>query len=197
MPATSTGDGSTFTDGQFTITSETALNPDDSRISGPVNVTDGPDGPRLWTALDAAITPAGDSTPRDGAAWFKLDPARQRIANQGYVAARGAYLLYPAMDARAGVAGMTFTVTSATVNPAIAFTTLGSRFVTELVPGASPHQSFSDSPPFNSPRWGDYSFAVPDPDGPGMWFATEYIPPKADQAVDDNWGTFVFELNGH
>jgi hypothetical protein len=197
VPATSTGDGSTFTDGQFTITSETALNPDDSRISGPVNVTGGRGGLRLWTALDAAVIPARDSTPRDGAAWFEIDPARQRIVDQGNVAVRGAYLLYPAMDARAGVAGLTFTVTSATINPAIAFTTLGSRFVTELVPGTSPHQSFSDSPPFNSSRWGDYSFAVPDPDGPGMWFATEYIPPKADQAVDDNWGTYVFELNGH
>lgn len=197
IPATSTGDGSTFTDGQFTITSEPALNPDDSRISGPVNVSHGWDGLRLWTSLDAAVTPAGDSTQRDGVAWFEIDPARQRIVNQGYVAVRGVNLIYPAMDENAGVAGLTFTATSATINPSIAFTTVGSRFVTDLAPGTSPHQSFSDSPPFNQARWGDYSFAVPDPDGPGMWFATEYIPPKADQAVDDNWGTFVFELNGH
>jgi hypothetical protein len=197
VPATSTGDGSTFTDGQFTITSETALNPDDSRIAGPVNVSDGPGGIRLWTALDAAVTPAGDSAPRDGAAWFEIDPARQRIVSQGTVAARGASLLYPAMEARAGVAGLTFTITGPKINPSIGFTTVGSRFITDLAPGTSPHQSFSDVPPFNSPRWGDYSFAVPDPDGPGMWFATEYIPPKADQAVDDNWGTFVFELHGH
>jgi hypothetical protein len=196
VPATSTGDGSTFTDREFTITSETALNPDDSRISGPVNVSDGSAGLRLWTSLDAAVTPAGDPAVRDGAAWFEINPASQRIVDQGYVAARGANLLYPANETRAGVAGMTFTITGPTINPSIGFTTLGSRFITDLVPGTSPHQSFSDSPPFNSARWGDYSFAVPDPDGPGMWFATEYIPPKADQAVDDNWGTFVFELNG-
>ena len=43
VPATSTGDGSTHvyngSGGKMTITSETALNPDDSRISGPVEVT--------------------------------------------------------------------------------------------------------------------------------------------------------------
>jgi len=47
------------------------------------------------------------------------------------------------------------------------------------------------------PRWGDYSFAAADPDGSGIWLATEYIPPAAFQAVDDNWGTFVFEVPGH
>ena len=44
----------------FPITSETALNPDDSRASGPVEVTRNVfGGIQLWTALDAALTPRG------------------------------------------------------------------------------------------------------------------------------------------
>jgi hypothetical protein len=197
VPATSTGDGSTFTSGPFTVTSETALNPDDSRVSAPVSVTRAPDGSiRLWTALDAALTPSGDTAVRDGAAWFEINPARQRIAAQGYVAVRGAYLLYPALEERGGTAAMVFTITSATINPSAAFTTLGSRTVTTVAAGAGPHQSFSDSPPFSQARWGDYSFAVPDPGSDGIWLATEYIPPAADQAVLDNWGTYLIEVRG-
>ncbi len=198
VPATSTGDGSTFSSPPFTITSENALNPDDSRISGPVNVTAAPDGVRLWTALDAAVTPSGDTTARDAAAWFEIDPAVHRVVDQGYVSERGAYLLYPALEVRNfGPAAMVFTVTSATINPSAALATLGSNKITIVAAGAAAHQSFSDAPPFNSARWGDYSFAVPDPDNGGVWLATEYIPPAASQAVDDNWGTEVFEVNGH
>lgn len=198
VPATSTGDGSTFSHPPFTITSETALNPDDSRISGPVSVTSGVAGIRLWTALDASLTPNGDSAVRDGAAWFEIDPAAQQVVNQGYVAAIGAYLLYPALGVGAsGATAMVFTVTSGTINPSAAFTTLGSPTITTVAAGNAPHQSFSDAPPFNQPRWGDYSFAVTDPDNGGVWLATEYIPPPAFQAVDDNWGTDVLEVTGH
>ena len=58
VPATSTGDGSTTTVNGTVVTSETALNPDDSRLSGPVEVTRGNGGHiQLWTALDAAVSP--------------------------------------------------------------------------------------------------------------------------------------------
>ena len=198
VPATSTGNGSTTTVGKYTVTSETALNPDDSRMSGPVNVTrTSGGGIQLWTALDAAVTPRGDTAARDGAAWFQIDTARQRVASQGYVAAKGAYLIYPAMLApRFGPAAMVFTITSSTVNPSAAFTTLGSNTIGTLAAGAGPHLSFSDSPPYNQARWGDYSFAVPDPDGTGIWLATEYIPPAAFQDPRDNWGTYVVEVAG-
>src|SRR6185437_12296673 len=186
-----------FSNPPFTITSENALNPDDSRISGPVSVSNGSGGIRLWTALDASLTPFGDSAVRDGAAWFEIDPARQQVVNQGYVAARGAYLLYPAIGVgAAGRNSMVFTVTSGTINPSAAFTTLGSNTITTVAAGKAPHQSFSDAPPFNQPRWGDYSFAVTDPNNGGVWLATEYIPPRAFQAVDDNWGTDVVEVSG-
>lgn len=198
VPATSTGDGSSFSDPPFTITSEPALQPDDSRVSGPVSVTYGDGGIRLWTALDAAVTPHGAAAPQDAAAWFEIDPVRPRVVSQGYVTApRGDSLIYPALAVGgSGLAAMTFTITSATINPAAAFTTLGARSITTVAAGNAPHQSFTDSPPFNIARWGDYSFAVPDLDNGGVWLATEYIPPPAFQAEVDNWGTDVFEVIG-
>ena len=200
VPAASTGNGSTHVHQGTVITSEAFLNPDDSRLSGPVNVTRTRGGMRLWTALDTAVKPHGDRATRDGAAWFSIDPVRQRVTSQGYVAARGAYLLYPAVVApRHGPPAMVFTLTSRRIDPAAAFTRLGSSTIS-FVPGAGPHESFSDTPPNNQARWGDYSFAAPDPDGRGLWLATEYIPPARDQNGFDNWGTFLFEVpaqSGH
>ena len=172
VPAASTGDGS-LTAG---ITSEALLNPDDSRISGPVEVTRSGGHAQLWTALDAGVAISGDPTARDGAAWFRIDTGKQRVATQGYVAAKGAYLLYPALLAPPhGPAVMVFTLTSSTINPSAAFTTLGSKKISTVAPGAGPHLSFSDVT--DIPRWGDYSFAALDPNGKGVWLATEYIPP--------------------
>lgn len=180
----------------WTITSEPQLQPNDSRISGPVSVTHGPHGIRLWTALDAAVTPDGAPAPQDAAAWFEINPVRPRVVRQGYVTAPvGDSLLFPALAVgRFGPAAMTFTISSATMNPGAAFTTLGSHAITIAAEGNGPHQSFSDAPPFDNARWGDYSFAVPDPDNGGVWLATEYIPPAAFQAEVDNWGTEVFEV---
>src|ERR1700733_3483959 len=179
VPATSTGDGSTHTVNGMIITSETALNPDDSRLSGPVEVTRGFGGQiQLWTALDAAVSPRGDSAAREAAAWFQIHATRGYVAQQGYVTARHANLLYPAIGApQFGAPEMVFTITSASINPSAAYTRLGSGRITTVAAGTGPHVSFSDAPPFNSPRWGDYSFAQPDPDGYGVWLATEYIPP--------------------
>ena len=196
VPATSTGDGSTTTMNGFVITSETALNPDDSRMSGPVEVTRGPgDRVLLTTALDAAVTVQGNTT--DAGAWFQVSPDAKRVVDQGYVIARGANLLYPAIQpSRSGPGEMVFTITSATINPSAAFTTVGSGRITAVADGTGPHLSFSDAPPFNNPRWGDYSFVAPDPGGHGVWLATEYIPPAASQDPFDNWGTYVFEVTG-
>lgn len=196
VPATSTGDGSTTTVGGNVITSEAALNPDDSRMSGPVEVTRGAGGVQLTTALDAAVTVKGSTT--DAAAWFTVSPAFKRVVNQGYVIAKGANLLYPAIQPQQrGPSEMVFTITSATINPSAAFSTVGSGKITTVAEGAGPHVSFSDAPPFNEPRWGDYSFVALDPTGSGIWLATEYIPPAASQDPTDNWGTYVFEVPGH
>jgi hypothetical protein len=196
VPATSTGDGSTTTVNGSVITSEAALNPDDSRMSGPVEVTRGAGGVQLTTALDAAVTAKGSTT--DAAAWFTVSPAFKRVVKQGYVIAKGANLLYPAIQPRQfGPSEMVFTITSATINPSAAFATVGSGKITTVADGAGPHVSFSDAPPFNEPRWGDYSFVALDPTGSGIWLATEYIPPTASQDPMDNWGTYVFEVSGH
>ena len=193
VPAASTGDGSVTNQ----ITSEAFLNPDDSRMSGPVVVTQDRGRIQLWTALDAAVTFKGGTTTGDAAAWFAIDPNGRRVAAQGYVVAKGANLLYPAIQPqRFGPAALVFTITSSSINPAAAFTTLGSRKITVVAPGAGPHLSFSDVL-FNEARWGDYSFAAVDPSGNGIWLATEYIPPAAFQDPSDNWGTYVFEVSGH
>jgi hypothetical protein len=195
VPAPSTGDGSVTMFNGFPITSEAALNPDDSRLSGPVNVTPGPGGSvNLWTALDAAVVPSSGTAVRDGAAWFEINTRSGSVINQGFVAASGnASLLYPAMQASSGgKAAMVFTITSPTVNPSAAFTLIGKPAITIVGAGAGPHTSFADAPPFNSPRWGDYSQAATDPQTGDIYMATEYIPPAAEADGFDNWGTFVF-----
>jgi len=196
VPATSTGTGAVTTVDGIPVQSETALNPDDSRISGPVSVTHSAfGGTELWTALDAAVTPAGDTTVRDGAAWFAIDVGSQSIAQQGYVTAAGAYLLYPAIGApQFGTPVAVFTITSKHINPSSAYTVLGSNRIITVASGAGPHLSFS-GPLFDEPRWGDYSFAQVDPSGAGVWLSTEYIPPAASQDPIDNWGTSMFQVN--
>lgn len=196
VPATSTGDGSVTEVNGTPVTSEATLNPDDSRLSGPVSVTRDHFGHiHVWTALDAAVTPSGDPNARDGAVWFNIDASSQRIADQGYVTARGANLLYPAVGApQSGAPVVVFTITSKKINPSAAYTVLGSHRIFTVAAGTGPHLSFSDAL-FNEARWGDYSFAQVDPNGTGIWLATEYIPPAADQDPLDNWGTYVFKVN--
>jgi hypothetical protein len=133
---------------------------------------------------------------RDGAAWFEINTGAGKVTSQGFVAASGsASLLYPAMQATQGnKAAMVFTITSPTVNPSAAFTLIGQPAITIVGAGAGPHTSFADAPPFNSPRWGDYSQVVTDPETGDLYMATEYIPPAAEADGFDNWGTFVFGI---
>jgi hypothetical protein len=197
--APSTGDGSTTSFNGQTITSEKALNPDDSRLSGPVNVTRGPHGSlNLWTALDAAINPISGPAVKDGAAWFEINTGRGAIVRQGYVAARGgASLLYPAVYPTCECAAtMVYTITSPTLNPSAAFSVLGRPGIHIVGAGSGPHLSFSDAPPYSTPRWGDYSWAGPDPESGQIWMATEYIPPTSEWNGSDNWGTYVFAVKG-
>jgi hypothetical protein len=189
VPAESTGDGSVTGD----VTSEAFLNPDDSRLSGPVEVSHANGAVQLWTALDSAVAVKGDPTGRDGAAWFRIDTSKQKVVSQGFVGTKGAYLLYPAMAPRSGGAAMVFTITSATIDPAAAFTTLGSNKIKIVAAGAGPHLSFAEVD-FGQFRWGDYSFVAPDSSG-NIWMATEYIPPVQFQDPEDNWGTFVVAVH--
>jgi hypothetical protein len=202
VPAPSTGSGAvvntiTIGSSSFPITSEAALNPDDSRLSGPVNVSPGPAGSvNLWTALDAAVIPSTGTAARDGAAWFEINTRAGAVTSQGFVAAGGgASLLYPAVQPTPGnKMAMLATITSPTVNPSAAFTVLGKPAITIVGAGSGPHTSFADAPPFNSPRWGDYSWATTDPETGNVFMATEYIPPTAEYDPFDNWGTFIFDI---
>lgn len=199
VPALSTGDGSVTTVDGFPITSETALNPDDDRMLQVIGTGNG-SNERLYASLTTAITPSGDSTVRDGAAWFQIRPTyKNPVENQGYVSVAGEYLIYPAIYPTSQGNTMAFTITSPSINPSAGYSVTNSKGnfsgVSTVATGYGPHLSFSDAPPFNRPRWGDYSAAALDPNGKTVWMATEYIPPKVEWGIFDNWGTEIWSLN--
>jgi hypothetical protein len=157
----------------------------------------------LWGALTTVVTIPHDATPRAGIAWFRVRPRlnRQqiggaRLIDQGYVAARGNYLLYPAIQATPdGAVAMVFTLSGPTIFPSAAYTVLSQDQpafgpIKVAAPGTGPYDR-------RAGRWGDYSAAALDPSGNSLWFATEYIPPLASQTPDGrrNWGTRVFEVD--
>jgi hypothetical protein len=155
----------------------------------------------IWGEMNTAVQPAGDSTVRAGAAWFQVKPrlaggvvVGARMVRQGYVAARGQYLIYPAVQPdAAGNAAVVFTESNSTEFPSAAYATLkagAANFGPPVVAakGTGPYSR-------QSGRWGDYSFAVPGP-GDTAWLATEYVPPKLSQTTDgaQNWGTRVIQV---
>ena len=159
-------------------------------------------GGTVWGELGTAVTPAGDTTPRAGGAWFQVKPrlasgvvAGGSIVRQGYVAVRGKYLIYPAVQPdAAGNAAMVFTETSRSMFPSSAYATLragASNFGAPVVSARGSGPYFK-----GSTRWGDYSFAVPATESDSAWLATEYIPPKSSQTTDgqQNWGTRVVQV---
>ncbi len=193
--AVSTGTGLTDKNG---ITSEAALNPDDSRLQQ-VQFING----HLWSALTTAISINNDPAARDAVAWFNVDAAAGKVATQGYIASQGNYLIYPAiLLTTEGTTAIVFTITSATINPSAAYVVRASTSahfgdIHIAASGFGPHLSFSDTlPVVGRPRWGDYSAAVLDPNGHDIWLATEYIPSPANQDPFDNWGTRVFDTQG-
>jgi hypothetical protein len=162
-------------------------------------------GGTVWGELTTAVQPASDNSVRAGGAWFQVKPklgsagiAGASIVRQGYIAAAGQYEIYPAVQPdAAGNAAVIFTQTSSARFPSAAYATLkaGSRNFGPAVvaaPGAGPYNRAASNPP----RWGDYSFAVPDGASDSAWLATEYIPPKSSQTTTGirNWGTRVIEV---
>jgi hypothetical protein len=159
-------------------------------------------GGTVWGELTTAVQPAGDSSARAGGAWFQVKPSLgtsgitgASIVRQGYIAAPGQYLLYPAVQPdAAGNAAAVFTLTSSTRFASAAYATLeagASAFGPPVVAaaGTGPYDP-------KATRWGDYSFAVPDQTSDAAWFATEYVPPKSSQTTTGqrNWGTRVFKV---
>jgi hypothetical protein len=163
-------------------------------------------GGDIWGELTTGITVPGDATQRAGAAWFAVRPTLgsggrltgASIERQGYVTMVGDYVLYPALQAdAAGRAAMVFTLTGRDRYPSAAYAVLpahGNNFgpISVAAAGTGPYDP-------GSSRWGDYSFAVLDPDADAVWLATEYVPPKSSQTStgDANWGTRVFEVGLH
>jgi hypothetical protein len=159
-------------------------------------------GGTVWGELTTAVQPAGDSTVRAGGAWFQVKPrlgaagiAGASIVRQGYIASKGQYEIYPAVQPdAAGNAAVVFTLSSTNRFPSAAYATLKagqSNFGPPVVAaaGTGPYDPAST-------RWGDYSFAVPDNQSDSAWLATEYIPPKSSQTTTgaSNWGTRVLEV---
>jgi hypothetical protein len=157
----------------------------------------------LWGELDTAITIPGDPAERAAAAWFRVQPhlsggtldSKSKIAQQGYVAVKGRYFIYPALQvAPDGGAAMVGTLSGSDLYPSAAFTTLapGGTAFGPLQVAATGSTNYDPT----ATRWGDYSWAVIDPSGKSIWLATEYIPPAASQTSDGltNWGTRVLEV---
>ena len=158
-------------------------------------------GGTIWGELTTAVKPAGDTATRAGGAWFQVKPVlgsggidSASIVRQGYIAARGRYEIYPALQPdAAGNAAAVFTLTNGSHFPSAAYATLKagrSNFGPAVVAaaGTGPYDP-------QATRWGDYSFAVPG-SADSAWLATEYIPPKSSQTTtrQRNWGTRVFEV---
>src|SRR5487761_1362757 len=159
-------------------------------------------GSTVWGELTTAVQPAGDSKVRAGGAWFQVKPklgpggiTGASIVRQGYIAAAGQYLLYPAVQPdAAGNAAAVFTMTSATRFPSAAYATLeagAGNFGPPVVAarGTGPYDP-------KATRWGDYSFAGPDDKADAAWLATGYVPGTSSQTTNGarNWGTRVLEV---
>jgi hypothetical protein len=157
----------------------------------------------LWGALDTTITIPNDSTARAGIAWFQVHPrlddglvSAPTLVHQGYVASAGNEVLYPAIQAGPDhSAALAFTFSGPNTYPSAAYAILREGqhtfgALTIAAPGTGPY--------VNGTRWGDYSYAVLDPDHNSFWLATEYVPPVGSQTTDGatNWGTEVFEVDG-
>jgi hypothetical protein len=89
---------------------------------------------------------------------------------------------------------MVFTLTGANQYPSVGWSRIGAAATAFTAPavaaaGTGPYDA-------KATRWGDYSFAVPDPTSDSAWLATEYIPPKSSQTSTGarNWGTRVIHV---
>jgi len=157
----------------------------------------------LWGELTTAVTIPNDNAERAGAAWFEVNPhlngqviGGAAILKQGYVTLKGNYLIYPAIQASsAGTAAMIMTLSGKNFFPSVVYTVLQAGQTTF---GPIHVAAFGTGPYFHkSTRWGDYSWAILDPNGNSFWMATEYIPPRSSQTTDgkQNWGTRVIEVS--
>lgn len=183
------------------------LNADDDRMQQ-VEYING----NLMGALSTAVLVKGDSTPRDGAAWFDIEPSLRgsltvnaHIKHQGYIAAKGIYILYPAItQSKDGTVEIAFSITNSSINPSAAYAIVpdgihtsnaGAIYVAATGNG-SYHDTFTCTGTLAPGcRWGDYSWATLDPGTSNIWMGSEYIPPAGRQISNANWGTRIYEVS--
>jgi hypothetical protein len=161
-------------------------------------------GGRLWSGVNTIVTPG----PRDGIAWFSLDPSVSAskvsadIRRQGYLAARNAFLSFPSIgvnDAGRGV--VAYSVMGPNLYPSAGWTRIdkgGANGTVRIARvGFRPEDGFTCYTEFVGGdeaecRWGDYSasFALPNGD---VWSAAEFIGDNG-RTVGANWSTFVWPV---
>ena len=163
----------------------------------------------LYGSLNTSVNVAGDSAARDGVAWFDVTPvvsggvisSKTAVANQGYIASRGLYLMYPHIEHTFNgntVVVFTFGGPGTYLSAGYAVMQSGSKNfggIRVAASGATSDNGFTSTALFGGVgRWGDYSAGQLDPSGNGVWLATQYIPNNGDQFA--NWGNRVFEVAG-
>lgn len=159
----------------------------------------------VWGELDTAVTIAGDTQVRAGAAWFEVHPnlnnagvltSSTSMVNQGYVVSKGNYLLYPALQVSpSGTAVMVLSLSGVNHFPSAVYTVMpGGQNSFGIIHIAGFGTTHYDP---TATRWGDYSWATLAPDEKSVWLATEYIPPRSSQTVNQiaDWGTFVMQVS--
>lgn len=213
MQVHSTGDGSQTcvggtqpdcSDGTWVTSSPTLWSGDDSITSVQLVKVTTSTGYyyRLYTALDTTVAFTGDPTPRDGIAWFEIDPATyHKVTRQGYVALAGAYLMTPTLlRGRTGtfVLGFSFTrpasATLSGINPSAGYayktttqTTIGSAHL--VAAGSGPLMSDAYG------SWDTYSAGAINPASGDVVMAQEYV--YAGSSPLANWGTEVYDVKGY
>jgi hypothetical protein len=156
----------------------------------------------LYGALNTVVSD-GKGPDRVGIAYFVIAPEWEdkklhaEVEGQGYVAAAGNNVLFPAVAVnREGKGVIAFTLDGHDFYPSAAYVNLNDFHamgpIRLAAAGAGPDDGFSGYVAFGGNgvgRWGDYSTATVDADG-SIWFATEYIP-GGPRTLLANWGTFL------
>lgn len=158
-------------------------------------------------ALNTSVTINGDTSTRDGVAWFQVTPklsnggisSSSKVTHQGYVAASGEYMLYPHInEVKDGGMAITFTMGGPNTYLSADFVTKSagaSNFgaVQIAAGGTGPDNGFTMTSAFGGVgRWGDYSNGEIDYQHNTVWLASEYIPNAGDGIA--NWGNRVYEV---
>ncbi|GAC1367641.1 MAG: hypothetical protein NVS2B12_23820 [Ktedonobacteraceae bacterium] len=162
---------------------------------------------KLYSSLDTAITIPGDTSERDGVAWFEVKPTltngaigtTTKITDQGYISLQGLYLLYPYIArSQNGTLAITFSFTGSTTYPSAAYAVRANgqasfQSVQVAAAGVTADNGYTGTAKRGGlSRWGDYSAGELDPQTGNIWLATQYIPGPGNFAA--NWGNRIFEV---